>query len=468
LSARLPWTKLQDFYLRLGFLKVLVASLSSERRSVTNDAIIRRLERPLFDAIGPGSPLAGPAEFVAVTTTPKSRAQRAVESVEVVETLVSDATLPSALYAVTRDTAYKIVDWGRDVDFLGRANQISERALLLQSLLPADRVRSFQAGDPTAWNPFVLSVAERLFFLFHALEHDLVTVQLIEDLAAAPADMVIEARGASQMTCGALFRMLEVTERLHDAHSIQEHRTALDLALTMADEVDAPVPTHWARHASRARLARETKATMRRSSRPGSRSTRKTTKNADHQTIPRFEQLVDLGFLKKPDTDGDDPTINLNARRRWRYVPTQACRRWTDALRRRGGLAEQTFKRCAFAAVAVESFSQSSSISRDLPSVEDVGRRIWHAYSAVGRSVGLSPVDSIALRAMLDSAAEGVVLEMESVHRLLLTIKQRALLSDSVMFAAGSTLDTMFVRIKPSFIERLSTAASDIAEEWNR
>src|SRR5687767_7793350 len=49
LMARVPWTKLQDFYLRLGFLKVLVAALSSERRSVTNQAIISQVEKPLFD-----------------------------------------------------------------------------------------------------------------------------------------------------------------------------------------------------------------------------------------------------------------------------------------------------------------------------------------------------------------------------------------------------------------------------------
>src|SRR4051812_19746181 len=46
--ARFPWTKLQDFYVRLGFLKVLVAALSPERRSVNADALVRRLEKPLF------------------------------------------------------------------------------------------------------------------------------------------------------------------------------------------------------------------------------------------------------------------------------------------------------------------------------------------------------------------------------------------------------------------------------------
>lgn len=469
MSGRLPWTKLQDFYLRLGFLKILVASLSWERRSATIDAIIRRLEHPLFDAIGARTQFRAVAETLLEATDKKSSSSRSPESVEVVEALVSDPSLPSALYAITRKTAYKVVDWGRDIAFLARANQISERALLLQSLLPRDESQRFLAGDPTAWNPFILALRERLFFLYHALEHDLVTVQLIEELAARPPDDVIETRLASQMTCGAIFKMLDASERLSDADSIREHRTALELVLTMADEVGAPVPAHWARHASHARSLREMKVALRK---PG-RGTplRKTTKNADHQAIPRFEQLVDLGFLIKPGADATPPSVSLAARRRWRYVPTEACRRWSRALKSRG-LSQDTVggaRQAVFAGLAVEAFVPVSTRNEgSTPSLEETARRVWSAYVAVGRSVGFSPVDSVALRAMLDAAADGVILEMRSVHRLLLVIKKRGLLSDDVQFAAGTALETMFVRIKPPFVERFGTVASQITEEWNR
>ena len=43
---RVAWTKFQDFYLRLGFLKALASIMSLERRSVPNDAIIHRLQSP--------------------------------------------------------------------------------------------------------------------------------------------------------------------------------------------------------------------------------------------------------------------------------------------------------------------------------------------------------------------------------------------------------------------------------------
>ena len=109
------------------------------------------------------------------------------------------------------------------------------------------------------------------------------------------------------------------------------------------------------------------------------------------------------------------------------------------------------------------------SVSRtQQPSIDEVARRLWAAYTAVGRAVGLSPVDSIALRAMIDAAADGVALEMESVHRLLLIIKQKAVLTDCVLFAAGVALETMFVRLKPTFLERFPVVATELAEEWTR
>jgi hypothetical protein len=69
---------------------------------------------------------------------------------------------------------------------------------------------------------------------------------------------------------------------------------------------------------------------------------------------------------------------------------------------------------------------------------------------------------------MLDAAAEGVTFEMQSVHRLLLAIKERGVLADCVQFAAGTTLETMFVRIKPAFMQGVDAVAPQIIEEWER
>lgn len=469
MSTPLPWTKLQDFYLRLGFLKLLVACLSHERRSASSDAILRRLERPMFEAVGSRAALLSQTSLVATTTTKKGTEPRRAEEIEVVESLTAAVGVPSALYAITRGTAYKILDWGRDVEILVRANQISERGLILKGLLPADVANRFVAGDPLAWNPFVLSTSERMFFLFHALEKDFVTAGLIERLAALDPEASIEAREASRLTCSVLFQMLEANDRLSDAGSIQAYRIALDLALTMADEVAAPIPERWAREAARAQVARATRVAMKRKNgRVGkAEGGRKTTKNADHQTIPRFEQLVDLGFLEKPGAAAADPAVALEARRRWRYVPTVACRRWAETMREVANPFAPTWRFSAFSRASVAACGTSRRAGEQSVTLLDVARRTWDAYRAVGRQVGLTPLDSIALRAMLDASVNGQVLEMDRVHRLLLIIKRTSLLGDAVLFAAGSTLETMFVRLKPGFLERVSDVLSDLEKEWN-
>ena len=468
MSSRLPWTKLQDFYLRLGFLKVLTAALSHERRSATIDAVIRRLERPLFDSISAYPALVRRTTGLFDGVYPKkTSAGKQIESPEVAEALVASGSGASALYGITRETAYKVLDWGRDIGLVGRANQITERGLILRSLLPGDQTGRFLGGDAEAWDPFRLDLRERLFFTFHLIETDLLTVALVRELGALAPGTVLESRDAARMTCAALFRLLQETEKTTAARDIPAYRTALDLALTIAEEVGAQVPPEWTNHAQRIRVMRSQKVAGRRALRPQvpGRSHRQTTKNADHQTIPRFEQLVDLGFVSKPDIDSVNAATALAARRRWKYVPTEACRRWAQAA---GTVTEprQLFQWCSFAKVAVLAFYGGSKQGHEAPRGKEIGDRLWSAYSSVGRSVGSSPVDSVALRAMLDAAAEGTVLEMHEVHRFLLAIKEHDLLTDCVFFASGNALDKMFIRLKPSFPDRLNDALRQFPPEY--
>ena len=50
---------------------------------------------------------------------------------------------PATLFAITGPTSYKILDWGRDVDLIGRGNQITERGLLLRFLLDERQASAF-------------------------------------------------------------------------------------------------------------------------------------------------------------------------------------------------------------------------------------------------------------------------------------------------------------------------------------
>ena len=114
------WTKFQDFYLRFGFLKVLVAVLEKARTSVANELIYRRLRSPLFDPAR-----SHPALWESVKDKTdwhwyaKEYVKTDFRNPRVAEALLWQADCPSRLFAVTRDSEYKILDWARDLEFVG-------------------------------------------------------------------------------------------------------------------------------------------------------------------------------------------------------------------------------------------------------------------------------------------------------------------------------------------------------------
>jgi len=62
-----------------------------------------------------------------------------------------------------------------------------------------------------AWNPFVLTLKEKLFFLYHLAEIDGVIVELLcqlGELDLAPGT-VLESSDGRRMTCTALLRVLK-------------------------------------------------------------------------------------------------------------------------------------------------------------------------------------------------------------------------------------------------------------------
>lgn len=300
---RLPWTKFQDFYLRLGFLKVLVAALSPQRRSAMNDAIVRRLAIPLFDSATQHRELWARVGDQMFWHRDDGRAlvEKTQKRPTVAEALLVDGDCPSLLFAMTGPTAYKIIDWARNVEFLGRANQITERGLLLRHLLPEVAMDNFLRGNVDAWNPFTLSISERAFFLFHLIEIDEVMLELIGDLAPMTGD-TLESHDAAKVTCSALIRVLTRAKSTVQPRDILAFRTACELTGTIAEELDMAGQVTDLVGGLR-RRAPKVRPTAKRGLTGGGtpRALRRTTKNSDHQTIPRFEQLVDLGFLKKPD-----------------------------------------------------------------------------------------------------------------------------------------------------------------------
>ena len=330
----LPWTKFQDFYLRLGFLKVLVATLSPERRSATNDLLCRKLGSPLLEPARNHSSLWPKARDLVPWDKwyEKDYAKKKFDKPSVAEALLVIDQCPSWLSAVTAPTAYKVLDWGHDLLFVGRGNQITERGLLLRALIPRLESEAFLAGDPTAWNPFVLTDSERIFFLYHLSEIDQVTRDLISSLADVDQDAVLEASDVGKLTCRALFGVLNRIQPRLLPRDLPSYRVARELATVIATELhmDDVLAEYGASKVHRA--PRPIRISPHSTGSSGSKREH-TTKNSDHQAIPRFEQLADLGFVSKEALRTGEALGSSEAdKKRWKYRTTDLCRRWRDAL----------------------------------------------------------------------------------------------------------------------------------------
>jgi hypothetical protein len=455
LTLSLRWTKFQDFYLRLGFLKALVAALGSERRSVPAETILRRLRKPLFDFAVEHPDLAGRVDGRMDWYGKdwwKAQSDKG-KMPTVAEAMIVDADLPSFLYAITAPTTYKIVDWGRNVGLLGRGNQITERGLTLLAMSAPRDVQQFLEGNVDAWNPFILSTVERLFFLYHLIEIDRTTLLLADAIGQLGADCDIETFDAAKLLAQAMSEVLADAGVSIRPPEIPAYRTALELAATICDELGLPPPSDFVD--SRRRAPRPMKPAVRRKALiagSGTAAVRRTHKNADHQTIPRFEQLVDLGFLSKGDAPED-----LAARRRWKWRPTPVATRWAAARNSSRETGSTPFLWDGFARVACHAYAGVDEPGRPNETAI-LAAYLAKGYRLVRRAVGHTPFDSVALMAMALGVVDGIAIEMVDFHRMMLTIKTQGLLQGEVFFASGNDLDKMFVSVRDDFAERAMAA----------
>ena len=453
---RLRWTKFQDFYLRLGFLKTLVAVLDPGRRAVANPVITRRLDellfspatktRTLWDLIGRQYAWY-PVWFEEFRQRQKVTRRRT--SPYVLEALLVLGDCPSQLYAITKETSYKVLDWAADVGLVAAGNQISEKGLVLRSLLPAREVGSFVSGNRAAWNPFVITEEERHFFLLHLCEIDELTLSILDELGNRPETATIETADAARITCRALFRVLDRAAVDVGRYDLPALRRARDLATVMAEELALDdLATKFSRRDRRIpRPRRVAGRGLSGARRDG--ANRRTTKNADHQTVPRFEQLVDLGFLVKPSGIDDGVEQQFEAKRKWRYVPTRACRTWATTRDPKMEPAEWAWSSLARTVVQIGK-KPADGGHREAPAV--LASCLWDAYRGIKRPFGHTPFHSVATIATIRGLASGCAVEMREFHSLMLAIKRSGLAKDYAYFASGNEMDKMFVLLRDGFV----------------
>ncbi|MCK1580689.1 hypothetical protein IVB03_14125 [Bradyrhizobium sp. 168] len=432
-----------------------------------NESIIRKLVSPTFDPAWKHPSL---WERVASNFPQKEfywPGDRSTESKKkipaVSDALIVDGNCQSYLSAITGPTAYKIVDWGRNVEFIGRGNQISERGLLLKLLSDERQLEEFSRGNVEAWNPFVLTKRERLFFLYHLAEIDGVILELTKDLGALESGTTVESKDAAVMTSRALIRVLSAAKHSVQPRDVLKFRTACELASTIANEVGEQELASELAVKARAKPPTPVRPSSRRQQLKRSSAPRRANKNADHQTIPRFEQLVDLGFLEKSDEESRDLEV-ASIRKKWRYRTKPACSNWAMALR--SVSEDRSFLWNGFAKACLE-MSNVRPFQDEAP-IELVAKYLDRAYERVRRQAGYDPLDSVALIGMIMAIDDGVRIEMSDFHRLMLTIKQNSLMPEHAYFASGNDLDQMFILLKPGFAEQVRIKAAEIGEKGSK
>lgn len=436
--SSLPWTKLQDFCLRLGLLKTLVAVMPRERRSVLRDEILAKLDKALFGRLSTCPALEAAARVAigsdVIEIVPESKRTKVLPSIA--DGLLLTSGLSSWGQPIDSGTRTKIMEWGQTAHLLGQGNQITERALLLRHLMDEAAITAFLGGDKLAWNPFRITPEEKVFFLYHLGEHD----HVLWDLAFAVGQLrrghCIEAEEARQLTAAAMRRVVTAAERSRGFTQLLELRTLRELTKVIEGEMGIATPVTRARGLPPG---------------PGKPRgpARASKSNADHQTIPRFEMLVDLGFLEKRVDDGLTGRALDRARSGWTYYVTDAAERFSQALAAIGRTPSPPWHWEVFAQTVGASGLVGTEPPRRATPLEAV-EAFLRSYGHVERRAGHSPFQSVALFAIATALPKGLIVEMRDLHRIFLNIKTSGALRDLIGFAAGNEIDGMFLLIRPN------------------
>ncbi|MEW6261794.1 MAG: hypothetical protein AB1641_01845 [Thermodesulfobacteriota bacterium] len=408
---------------RIGLLKILVAVLDPQRRSAASEQINRKFLQIL-------------AEEKSVEMT---KAQQ----------LLRDADNPSWNFYFTRATVGQILEWGKLIGFVGSGNQITESGLLLRSIMSERAISSIVKGNSEI-NPFHLTLEEKLYFLYRHLEADTPLYFLIKKLATIP-DGPISGISGDRLVCFALFDTYKMISERHgySSFSLVTLKNLRGLIGKMVGELDleSEIPI---------RLPAQPVPLSILKARPEQRH-KKRTKTSDHEAIPRLEFLTDIGFLVKRPDEGQNEDIEI-ARKAWRYWVTPLLIEFSKKL---PDTFAVDFYWIQFAGAAAAFLNGDVRRLQSGSDSVEIARRAYSSYAEVKRSFGHTPVESVAVLAMIRSLAGSDILEVKDVHELFLGYKQNNILPETVRFAAGNELDKMFIYIKPSFISDLEKLYGD-------
>lgn len=403
-----------DQLIRIGLLKILVAILEPQRTSLSSNAIKHKLSSLIFEDGNGDSNIA--------------------------EKLIRSSGNISWNFAINKNNIGLILDWGKLYGFVGSGNQITEKGLLLRYLMDDNAIMAIR-NKTFLSNPFIINFEEMIYFLYNQLEIDTTLFYLFRRLAEIPMEEPINGISADRLTCLALYDSYKlISKERISSGNLLTIRNLKDLIGRMVAELDlgSEIPIQpplkpGYRGVPKQKLEQRKK---------------KRTKTSDHEAIPRFELLADLGLLTKNVAVEDDD--EGRSRKAWRYWVAPQLKSFSDRLPSK---PEPRFCWDYFAQAA-SIFAPQETKRLDIDAdAYSIARRAFMAYELVKRRFGHTPVESVCIIAMVKSLAASEILEVKDTYELFLRFKMKDLFSEQVRFAAGNDLDKMFIDIKPDFIE---------------
>jgi hypothetical protein len=435
------WLKQQDFCLRLGLLKVLVAGLHIGGFGRSRDRIVSRVAETLF---APATALMAEVANAILGEPADSQLTRS-------DVLLLSSQSASWGQPIKPQTAGKILEWAQGCGFVAPGYRLTDRGRLWLTFMDEQQVSRFFSTHDSDWNPYNFSVSERAFLCYHLGEADELLWQLAFDLGDLPVGKILEARETYTLTLNGLKTVLERSEGKLPLPELPRFRAARELAETIAVELGAD---GGAIASSRAAFRGPRNTGRMRCSQK-----RKSCKNADHQAIPRFEQLVDLGFLTKRITSGLTGEKLKRARAAWSFEVTPAASK-LRSLVSYSDLQNPEWFWQRFANAFSSTLSCGECRFRDSTLKESVGLFV-EAYDRIHRLVGQTPFESVALRASAVGLEQGLLVEIKPLHDLMLVLKRSDRLQGYISFAAGNEVDRMFVMLRPGFKEAFNALLRD-------
>ena len=446
------WTKLQDFCLRLALLKVVVAFLPCNRSSTSRDLVLRRISQLLFEPKNCPLRLQRAAERV-YGERPGGGFTAADALLFISDSPswgqpihLTEAALTGRGVGREAATTYKILEWAQVVSLVTpgmQGNQLTERGLLLRTLMPTEPVEAFVKGDVEAWNPFVLTPQERLFLCYHLFEHDELSAQMVVDLGRRASGTQLEPAEVRRVMSSALAKVIARARGKIPLADVPRLSKAAELAQQIEREVNPSGPQRVSAPRRPVMSKRGTSARVTRM------------KNADHQTIPRCEQLIDLGFLTRPEPPRGAAGRELRrARNAWTYVVTEQAARFCDAFGV-DGLLDEAWLWSRFGQVASASGMDRAPQESRPATIAEAVEVFFTEYERIARPAGHTPFESVAILAVVRALSRGLVIEVRQLHQLMLTLKTEGTFDKFLFFASGNEVDRMFILAKPELRQPL-------------